>query len=118
MRKTYEYMHVISALDSIDVEDISQCDIKALNDAGQVWYLHVSTSLGRTKTIEFGPIVDQSVSDDTFSYKKIVKEYKEKWVDNIISNFIDNPRRLITQVFIIEPDELYDQLDMIKEQLI
>lgn len=117
MRKTYEYMHVVSALDSVDIDDISQCDIKAYNDLGQAWYLHIATSLGQTNVIEFGPFIENDVYEENFFLKQINKEYKEKWVDNIINNFIDNPKRAITQVFIIEQEELYNQLDTFKQQL-
>ena len=117
MKKTYEYMHVVSAMDSIDIEDISQCDIKAYNDLGQAWYLHVATALGQTKIIEFGPFIENEVHEENFFFRKTIKEYKEKWVDSVINNFIDNPKRAITQVFIIDQEELYNQLDTLKQQL-
>ena len=39
MKQTYEYMHIITACDSICIDDISKCNIKAFK------YIHINYSL-------------------------------------------------------------------------
>lgn len=116
MKQTYEYMHITTAMDSICVEDIGECALQEFNDEGDQWFLVITTFLGRSKIIEFGPIRDGEIQDNFYLSRKNI-EYRETSLDKIIQKFIENPHRMITQVEIVDEELVINALDTIKEQI-
>lgn len=117
MKQTYEYMHVTTAMDSISIEDIGNCALEEFNDDGKQWFLFISTNLGRTVIIEFGPFDSGNLDDFNFYFNRRNIEYKESYIDKTIKKFVENPTRMITQVSIIDTNKIIEALDVVKEQL-
>lgn len=105
MQQTYEYMRVISSLDTIAVPDIGNCILQERNDLGLTWYLYIRTVIGRTTIIEMGPFIDTEIFETGFSIKKKTVEFREKIVDSTLKRFIEDPKRDVTQVQIIDNEE-------------
>jgi len=121
MQQNFEYYHLVTAMDSITVEDVGNCQLSSYNDIGLSWYLQVQTSEGYTVIKEFGPLKDGA--DDSqlkkygISYVKTTMEYNEKKICGFISKFVNNPRREITQVMEMEDFEFEEKLEDIKRIL-
>ena len=105
MQQTYEYMRVISSLDTIEVPDIGNCILQECNDLGLIWYLYIKTSLGRSTIIEIGPFNDKDIYEGRFIIKKKTIEFKERIIDSTLRKFIEDPKRDITQIQLIAIDE-------------
>lgn len=117
MEQTYEYMHVTTAMDSILVEDIGNCALQEFNDEGKQWFLLITTYLGMSKVIEFGPLSDGVIEDNGFYLSRKNIEYKEKFLDKVIQKFVENPNRMITQIEVVDEDTIIEVLDSIKNQI-
>lgn len=112
MRKTFDYLYQENPLDSIEVEDIGNCVIQAFNDMGYEWYLIIETSLGDSYIQEFGPFFPdiENYFPKGFKYNFYKLQYKESKLSKIIENFINDPKKLITQVLCIEEEIAYKKL--------
>ena len=81
-------------------------------------YLSIQTELGMTTIKEFGPMFrSEEVARNLISYNAERKEYNEKNIGKRISNFINDSRRQITQVFEIEEIDFLEKLDELKSLL-
>ncbi len=116
MKQTYEYMHVVTSMDSICVEDIGNCNLIAFNDEGELWLLSINTYLGNTYVLEMGGI-DTNINDIStyFTYKKYCFQYNEKKINGIINKFINNPQRNIIQVE--EIDDIQPYMEIFKNTI-
>lgn len=115
MRKSFEYLFTVRAEDVLEVEDIGNTCIHALNDAGYEWYLTIESKLGDTYIKEFGPF---NVDIDNyfpfgFEFKHYKFQYSEKKLTTIITKFMNDQKRLITQAFTCEIEEAYDKIKYI-----
>lgn len=116
---TFEYLKTVQAMDSIDIVDIGNTCINAINDEAEEWYLLITTKNGWTNVTTFGPLkVD---SDDpmmnSFSYSYFERDFDEKKLYKTINDFINNPRHNITQVFEVDKEEANNKIDIIKRHL-
>ncbi len=111
----FKYLKTEAYMDSIDIDDIGNCFLQIYNDEGKEWLMSVKTKLGWTIVKTFGPfILDSNTMDSNFSYFKKELEFKEKKLYNIIDDFINNPHKQITQIFIIDENTFNDKLSSIK----
>ena len=111
----FKYLKTEAYMDSIDIDDIGNCFLQIYNDDGREWLMSVKTKLGWTNVKTFGPfILDSNTMDSNFYYSKNELEFKEKKIYHIIDDFINNPKRQITQIFIIDEDTFNDKLSSIK----
>lgn len=118
MKQIYEYMHVTTAMDSIEIEDIGNCNITAFNDEGDVWLLSIKTKLGFSEIIETGPFdTGKTPNFNYFLYRRNSFEYKENKLDKIIEKFINSPNKFITQVLLIDNDEVITYLQNLKDKI-
>ena len=100
---TFNYLRTETYMDSIDIDDIGNCIIQVFNDEGREWLMSINTKLGWTKIKTFGPfILDSNQMDINFYYSTNEFEYKEKKIYKVIDDFINNPKKQITQIFIID----------------
>ena len=51
----FEYMQVVTVGAQLEVDDIGECAILARDDIGQEYYLLITTRMGQTEVIEYGP---------------------------------------------------------------
>lgn len=110
----FQYLKTETYMDSIDLEDIGNCCLVINNDECEEWYLKIKTSLGWSECIIFGPL---TIDDDGlgynfyYSYNKF--EYNEKRLYKTINDFINNPKKQITQARIIEENDFNTKLNKI-----
>lgn len=114
----FEYLKTTQYQDSIDIDSIGNCYLQTINDEADSWVLLINTELGSTTIIQAGPInLDfDEVSKNVYILKQSF-EYNEKKLYKIISEFINNPKRTITCVEIIDKDFAKNILDKIAKSL-
>lgn len=100
---------------TIDIEDIGNCALKASNDKYEFYYLIISTKAGYSTIIEFGPYNEVEIeqcnatfSKNSFNRDKIIKRIKM---------FLNNPKRVITQVISLTIEEALQEYIPITELL-
>lgn len=115
MNKSFNYLYAVVAQDSLEVEDIGNTCIHVLNDAGYEWYLIIETELGETRVKTFGPFnVDRpDWFVRGFNYNYSFMDYRESRINNIIDNFLNDSKKMITQALVCESKEAYDKLSKI-----
>ena len=115
MNKTFDYDYQLKPLNCIDVEDIGQCQLKMYNDIGFFWLLQIKTELGDSFIKCFGPIhcdIDNYFPEG-FNFEFTKMSYNEKKLSGIIDRYINDHKRMITQVEEIDEEEFNDILDSI-----
>ena len=101
----FEYLKTSQYMDSIEIDTIGNCTLQAINDVANCWVLLISTELGSCKIIQAGPIdLDFDEVAPNVYISRETFEYNEKRLHKIINDFINNPKRNITTVELIEPD--------------
>lgn len=116
MEQTFEYIHVVSALDTFHVDDIGNIIISANNDNELEWILYIKTDLGRTTVKEFGPLHPRlPITKFGFDCHVENAEYNERKIGKIIDKFLNNPYREITQVREIDLIEFYEKVEAAKD---
>ena len=107
MKHNFEYFYSTQPMDSIDVDDIGNVCLEALNDIGESYYLLIKTKMGDTKVVEYGPDFDVRTSL-TYTYDSF--KYSESKLIKRIESFINHPKRNITQVRETEVNDIVDNL--------
>lgn len=95
----FDYSALSVFTKSIDVDDIGNTAIRATSDEGLQYYMVIKTVMGITSILKFGAIVpDIQALVNNFSvlYQKI--DYKEKLIQKSILQFINDPKKRITDV--------------------
>lgn len=114
----FDYMRTVQALDTIDIPDIGNTCINAFNDFGLEWYLIIDTYQGWTKIKEFGPLLaDLDHIATYFDYTMYQHEYSEKKISKVIEKFINNNKRMITQVFEVPKEQAENRLEAVLKDL-
>lgn len=110
----FNYVRTLNYMDSIDIDDIGNCCIQAFNDYGLEWILKIETKLGWSTTKIFGPFeVNNNSMSDSFMYAKSACEFNHKKIYKKIDDFINDSKKEITQVFLIEDDIYLEKLNNI-----
>ena len=110
----FNYVRTLNYMDSIDIDDIGNCCIQAFNDYGLEWILKIETRLGWSTTKIFGPFeVNNNSMSDSFMYAKSACEFNHKKIYKKIDDFINDSKKEITQVFLIEDDIYLEKLNNI-----
>lgn len=119
MEQDFEYIHVVSALDTFHVNDIGNIILLANNDISLQWILYIKTDFGRTLIKEFGPLYQEKNAITKFGFDCHMEEidYNEKKLTKSINTFLNNPRREITQVREIDLIEYAEKLNLAKDLL-
>ena len=108
---TFDYYYVATAMGQLEIEDIGNCAIQTCTDMGACYYMVITTNLGTTRFVQYGPIVpDIGVLPD-----KVEVLYKSmNWDSRKLAKEIDKFIRTgaITQAVLIDRIEA---LDMCKD---
>ena len=83
MTHSFEYMHVITALDSITVAEIGECCLHAFNDYGSEYYILITTKAGVTRILTIGPIKEKI---DEIDISKRMFQYNEAKIIGFLSD--------------------------------
>ena len=111
----FEYLATKQYLDAIDIDDIGNVCLNALNDFGDEYFLSIQTYLGWTEIKEFGPcVVDSNVVNNYFNLLYNRYEYNESKIIKTIEKFVNNDKRNITQIFFVDRKALLDRLKNLK----
>lgn len=114
MEGTYQYLPTVTYMDTFNIENIGECAIECCNDLGEAYYLWTTTSLGMTKILQYGPELDGiPPAYCNYSYQQF--QYSEMKIDKLIAKFIGDPKKAITQIREIDPEELVMKLVDLKE---
>lgn len=116
---TFEYMKIVQAMDLIEIPDIGNTCINAINDDAEEWYLIIETKGGWTRVVEFGPLKIDSDKPmlHYFKYNSFERDYDDKFIYNSINKFINDPKHEITQVFEVEKEVAKERLGLVKSEL-
>ena len=113
----FPYLFVKQNLDSIEIENIGNFSIQLNNDLGETWYIVIYTTLGWTTVHTFGPL---SLEDNTllynFQYNYEYQEYNDQKLVKKIDKFINDPKKVITQIFFVDKDETLERLKHLHER--
>ena len=115
---TFEYFYTKQCMGELDVEDIGNCTIQALNDDGLIWYMVIQTTLGWTKIFEYGPCApdfNELPKGVNCNFSRI--DFDEKKLYKRIDEFLNNSFRKITQAFIVEEDIAWQDCKSIIEYM-
>ena len=116
--RTYEYLYEVKATGFLEIENIGECALIANNDFLQEQVLIITTELGKTKIIQYGPIFVDNVqppTDVTYSYCEI--DFSDYKIDKRIEKFINDPKFRTTQVKVVDLEEALDRIIDLKEFL-
>ena len=104
----FEYLYEVKATGSIEIDDIGNVALEAINTTlYQEYFLITKTELGVTKVIEYGPTYIEELRDTNppfINYTYIEFQYNTSKLKGIIEKFLTNPRRVISQVNIVDID--------------
>lgn len=108
-----EYLGQTSFLSSIEIEDLGNTTVDLFNDIGLEWFIMVKTELGWTNIEMFGPLfvdVDSldAVKGFNYNYQRI--EYNEHKIIKQLKQFIQDPKKCITQAFEVERKDALNRL--------
>lgn len=99
----FPYLYELQPMDSIDIEDIGNVCLQAINSFNEEYYLIISTKLGWTEIKEFGPcIIDFNKVENYFNLLYNKFEFNETKLIKQIDKFINNDKRKITQISFID----------------
>ena len=116
--RTFEYLYETKATGFLEVENIGECCLVANNDFMQEQILIVTTSLGKTKIIQYGPVFVDNVQpplDVTYTYCEI--DFSDYKIDKRIEKFINDPKFRTTQVRQIDLEEALEYITDLREFL-
>ena len=103
---TVEYNPQMVFMSQLEIEDLGNFCIRCTNDFGIEHYFLVRTSLGKTYFLKFGgayPDLDLITDTFTVEYKKV--NYKESTIVNEVTKFINDGKKLITNIEVITLEE-------------
>lgn len=99
----FSYLCTRTFEDSIEIEDIGNCCIDALNDSGDEYYLIIETELGGSTITECGPFMaDMGPNTGFFYFSHNYRPFKESSIKKVIDKFLNDERKEITQVFLTD----------------
>ena len=116
--RTYEYLYEVKATGFLEIENIGECALIANNDFLQEQILIITTEMGKTKILQYGPVfVDnvQTPSEVTYSYSEI--DFSDYKIDKRIEKFINDAKFRTTQVRVVELEEALDRITDLREFL-
>lgn len=116
--RTYEYLYEVKATGFLEIENIGEVCLVANNDFLQEQVLIISTELGKTKIIQYGPFFVDNVQPPTnimYTFSEI--DFSEYKIDKTIEKFINDPKFRTSQVTVVSMEEALDRIIDLKEFL-
>lgn len=107
----FKYMYIAEAQGFIDIEDLGNFALSVTNDLFQEYVMVAVTIYGITEIIEYGPIKidsDESSNSIFYSYRKF--DYSEYNIKKIIDKLLNDERKRITQVTLIDFEEARNKI--------
>ena len=105
----FDYMLIKTVGAQLNIDDIGECAILGRDDLGQEYYLIITTSMGFTDIIEYGPALpdfDALPKSVTYKYDRI--DYSEFKIEKRIDKFLTG--HPITYAEVTELEEIAEFL--------
>ena len=107
---SFKFGPEINYNNELEIENVGNVCIEAIDNAGQNYYLIIRTSLGVTTIVEFGPVVpdiDLLPKSTRIEFKRM--GYKEETLHKIIAKFLsDRYQQRIEGAYIVDYDYALD----------
>lgn len=113
----FDYLYQMQATGQLDVEDVGNCCISAIDDLFKEWILIIKTDLGLTKIIQWGPMIVDCKAPCTkmfYSYEQF--QFSDKKIASIIEKFL-NGVTCASQAQLISLEEAKDRIKNLVEFL-
>lgn len=107
---TFSYLYTMQATGFIDVENIGEVALSIRNDFLQEKILIVSTDLGETTILKFGPRYDSGKVNDTAEFLFERMQYNSAKIERIIDKYINDAKFCTTQVTQITKEEAMERI--------
>ena len=114
----FEYFYTMTAVGSLEIDDVGNCAIQACNDDGCLYYFVTQTTLGWTKIFEYGPCMpdfDELPKGVSCNFSRI--DYDDRKISKRIDEFINNKYRQITSATLVEEDVVWEDCKSIIEYM-
>lgn len=87
--RQFDYSYIHTALSTLEVEDTAQCCIELIDVLDYHYYMIIQTVLGKTKILEYGPIIPDI---EKFPPKSVAKfceiDCNKHKIDGMIEKFL------------------------------
>lgn len=88
---SFDYMQVITVNAQLEVENIGECAILGRDDMGKEYYIVVTTMMGQTEVVEYGPALpDFAALPPEVTYKYSRFDYSEFKIEKRIEKFLNS----------------------------
>ena len=108
-------MYTQSSADTFTIEDVGNVCLVARNDSGDIWILVIKTLLGFCYILEYGPLNHNPLSQNYLISKFNKLQYSEYKLTKRIDNFLNDPKRMITQVDECNEEEAFSYMKSVVE---
>lgn len=115
----FDYLYEVQATGSIEIEDIGNTVLNAVNDLFmQEYFLIIQTEYGKTRIAQYGPLfVDQQTLPTFINIHFEEIDDSSHKIETIIEKFLNNPKYRISQVQEIDferaKERLYELVEFI-----
>ena len=114
----FEFDHVLKAQKTLEIDNIGEFAIQAIDNEGRYYYLICRTSLGMTSFVTYGPIVPGiPLLPGGFSTNLDRMPYLESKIAKKVEYFLNPKKTVIVEAEEISFDEAVDAFIDIKEYL-
>lgn len=107
----YDYHMQKVFANSVVVDDGGNCCLECENPEGDTWYIRLKSIMGFVYALKFGPVCPDLTEIDwdyAMEYRKF--KYSDKSVDKEITGFINDPKKGITEVHVVDEQTLLDAI--------
>lgn len=113
-----EYLRVSQSMAMVDIPEIGDFGMEAYNDNNEYYYMFVKTILGETYIATCGPVIpDTDVISQGFETLVTHTNFNEKKLFKIVSTFLNDWKKQITGVNLMDADEVIPYFKDIREML-
>ena len=116
---TFDYYYQEQPTGQIEIDNIGNFAISCTNDLFNEYFFIAVTDMGQTRILTYGP---QRVDvDDAFmsrSWNYLSMQYDVRKIEKMIDKFINDPKKGITQVTIINIDDALASVKNFKELML
>ena len=116
MNKTFDYLYVLQATGSFEIEDIGKFSISCTNDAYYEYIMIVETVYGISHIIQAGPIPidrDEDLLFRSMSYSAM--PFDGDKISKMVEKLINDTKKMITQVTRLDKDDALERVPDLKE---
>ena len=104
---TFEYMLIRTVGAELKVDDIGECCILGRDDLGQEYYMVVTTHMGLTDIVEYGPALpDFEVLPKSVTYKFDRIDFSEFKIEKRIDKFLTS--HPITYAEVVKLEDIHE----------